>query len=160
MDCSNDIHDLNDVLPHTRALPSLSQPLSSKDPGYDSEEEHANHVASLDISDESKVSVSLIDTHMSKLRFQWNPILLRNQCGARSQAGTSMTWRTAAVASKVLRCRLSSHTLRSDLQGAILLGKVRHCLSSCGQVTKFCSAKFRARFPTARTQTTCPTSLR
>jgi hypothetical protein len=123
MDYSNDIHDPNDLVPHTRALPSLSQPLSSEDPGYDSEEEYANHMASLDISDESKVSVSSIDTHMSKLRFQWNPILLRNQCGARSQAGTSTTWRTAAVASEVLRCRLSSHTLRSNLQGAILLGK-------------------------------------
>ncbi|KAG2042561.1 hypothetical protein BDR03DRAFT_564871 [Suillus americanus] len=69
MDCSNDIHDPNDFLPRTRALPSLSQPLSSEDPGYDSDEEHANYMASLDISDESKVSVSSIDTHMFKLRF-------------------------------------------------------------------------------------------
>lgn len=63
MDYSNDIHDPNDLVPHTRALPSLSQPLSSEDPGYDSEEEYANHMASLDISDETK----------------WNPVPLRNK---------------------------------------------------------------------------------
>lgn len=54
MDCNNDIHDPNDFLPCTNALPSLSQPLSSEDPGYDSEEEYANYMASLDISDESQ----------------------------------------------------------------------------------------------------------
>jgi hypothetical protein len=63
MDCSNDIHDPNDFLPCTNALLTLSQQLSSGDPGYDSEEDYANYMASLDISDESQVSVSSIDTH-------------------------------------------------------------------------------------------------
>ncbi|KAG2157818.1 uncharacterized protein EDB93DRAFT_817868 [Suillus bovinus] len=54
MDCGNDTHDPNDFLPRTNVLPPLSQSLSSEDPGYDSEEEYANYMASLDISDESK----------------------------------------------------------------------------------------------------------
>ncbi|KAG1769562.1 WD40-repeat-containing domain protein [Suillus placidus] len=54
MDCSNDIHDPNDFLPRTNALPSMSKSLSSEDTGYDSEEEYANYMASLDISNESK----------------------------------------------------------------------------------------------------------
>ncbi|KAG0709299.1 WD40-repeat-containing domain protein [Suillus ampliporus] len=56
MDCSDDIgenHDPNDFLPRATALLSLSQPLSSEEPEYDSEEEYANYMASLDISDES-----------------------------------------------------------------------------------------------------------
>lgn len=62
-DCSNDMHDPNDFLPRTNALPSLSRPLPSEDSGYDSEEEYANYMASLDISDESK----------------WNPMPLSNK---------------------------------------------------------------------------------
>ncbi|KAG2132813.1 WD40-repeat-containing domain protein [Suillus clintonianus] len=55
MDCSNDTHDPNDFLPRTSVPPSLSQPLTSEDAEYeyDSEEEYANYMASLDISDES-----------------------------------------------------------------------------------------------------------
>lgn len=63
MDCSNDIHDPNDFLPRKNSLLSLSQPLSSEGSGYDSEEEYANYMASLDISDESK----------------WNPVPLSNK---------------------------------------------------------------------------------
>jgi hypothetical protein len=139
MDYSNDIHDPNDLVPHTRALPSLSQPLSSEDPGYDSEEEYANHMASLDISDESKVSVSSIDTHMSKLRFQWNPVPLRNKAEdlspnvelevepARLRPGELRPLRP-----KYFAVHYPVTPLDPIYKEQFFWGKVRRCLSSCG----------------------------
>lgn len=61
---SSDIHDLNSFYYScTHVLPSLIQPLSSgEDDRYsnsDSEEEYANFIPSLDISDESQVSSTL-----------------------------------------------------------------------------------------------------
>ncbi|KAG1838795.1 WD40-repeat-containing domain protein [Suillus subalutaceus] len=54
MDCSNDAHEQNNFLSRADALPSPSQVLPSEDPGHDSEDEYANYMASLNISDESK----------------------------------------------------------------------------------------------------------
>ncbi|KAG1741194.1 hypothetical protein EDB19DRAFT_742107 [Suillus lakei] len=54
VDCSNDMYDPNDFAPRANPPPYPSQPLPSEDPGYDSEDEYANYMASLDISDESK----------------------------------------------------------------------------------------------------------
>ncbi|KAG1746620.1 WD40-repeat-containing domain protein [Suillus paluster] len=81
MDCSDDIadnHKPNDILPRTNAPSSLSQPPSSEDQ-YDSEEEYANYIASLNISNESNVSVSPVDTHVLNLRFQWKPVPTSNK---------------------------------------------------------------------------------
>jgi hypothetical protein len=167
MDCSNDIHDPNDFLPCTNALPSLSQPLSSKEPEYDSEEEYANYMASLDISDESKVSISSIGTHMFKLRFQWRPMPLSKKAedlspnveleveSARPQPGELRPLRP-----KYFAVHYPVTPLDPIYKEQFFWGKVRRCLSSYGRVTKFSSAKFSARFPAARTQTTRPTSLR
>ncbi|KAG1739962.1 WD40-repeat-containing domain protein [Suillus lakei] len=54
VDCSNNMYDPNDFAPRANPPPYPSQPLPSEDPGYDSEDEYANYMASLDISDESK----------------------------------------------------------------------------------------------------------
>lgn len=65
LDCSDDVYDRNDFYYScANALPSLSQPLPScDDAGYnsDSEEEYADFMPSLDISDESQVSERLFN---------------------------------------------------------------------------------------------------
>jgi hypothetical protein len=167
MDCNNDIHDPNDFLPCTNALPSLSQPLSSEDPGYDSEEEYANYMASLDISDESQVSVSSIDTHIFKLRFQWKPVPLSKKAEDLSpnvelevEPPRPPPGALRPMRPKYFAVHYPVTPVDPIYKEQYFWGKVRRCVSSCGRVMKFCSAKFSARFPAARTQTTRQTSLR
>lgn len=133
------MHDPNDFLPRTDALPSLSRPLSSEDSGYDSEEEYANYMASLDISDESKVSISSIDAHMFKLHFQWNPMPLSNKAEdlspnlklevdpARPRPGELRPLRP-----KYFAVHYPVTPLDPIYKEQFFWGKVRHCLSSCG----------------------------
>jgi hypothetical protein len=168
MDCSNDVHDRNDFLPCTNALPSLSQTLSSEeDTRYDSEEEYVNYMASLDISDESNVSVSSIDTDIFKLRFQWKPVPLSKKAEDLSpnvelevEPPRPPPGALRPMRPKYFAVHYPVTPVDPIYKEQYFWGKVRHCVSSCGRVTKFCSAKFSARFPAVRTQTTRQTSLR
>jgi hypothetical protein len=54
----------NDSFPRTNTLLPKQQP--SQEPEYDSEDEYANYMTSLNISDESNVSVSSVDARILK----------------------------------------------------------------------------------------------
>lgn len=75
-DACND-YDPSDAFSRTNTLPPKQPP--SQEPEYDSEDEYANYMTSLNISDESKVSLSSVDARILKLPFQWKPIPANNK---------------------------------------------------------------------------------
>jgi hypothetical protein len=169
-DRRNDTHDPNDFYPCTNALPSSSQDsqlLPSEDAGYNSEEEYANYMASLDISDDSQVSVSSADTHTHSNFFQWKPMPPSKKAEDLSpdvelevEPPRPRPGALRPIRPKYFAVHYPVTPLDPIYKEQFFWGKVRRCVSSCGRVTKFCLAKFSARFPAAPTQTTRQTSFR
>jgi hypothetical protein len=151
MDCSDDIYDQNEFhYPCTNALLSLSQPVpSGKDARFnsDSEEEYANFMPSLDISDESQVSNSSIDTHTLKLRFQWKPMPpskkaedLSLNAELKVKLPRPGPEPLRLICPKYFATQYPLTPLDPVYKEQFFWGKVHCCASSCGRVTKFCSA--------------------